>query len=384
MTLDEEELIQPPEAVWHLLVDAHCHPTDDPRPWKDIDALAQKLSDVKIGSVCAMSTSTKDQELVSQLADRLQSKVIPAFGYHPWFVHLISTSLYDDPKDHYRSLFSEEKNQAELEELLPGLPDPVPLSTILTTLRSNLERYPDAILGEVGIDRVFRLPSDPRGWTRDPEQLENNHTLALRNRPLTNLYTPLEHQLHIIKAQIAIAIELGKSVSLHSVRAGGATVTLLEDLKKEYPSLEDGLNKKQRRQLQKDLKRQAVVEPNRRCFQDINVDLHSCTLSAPMISQMQQKHPNLYVSFSIAINARQKDLYEQLKACDVKRLLIESDSHSAEELGARCWQMIRLATDVLGDRLVDMQLEPEQRYIQAAEIFHENWKRFIGANPPTM
>jgi Tat protein secretion system quality control protein TatD with DNase activity len=382
MSLEDEELLPPPEAVWHLLTDAHCHPTDDPRPWKNIDALTQKLADVPIGNICAMSTSSKDQHLVSQLADRLADKITPAFGYHPWFVHLISCSSFDDPKDHYRNLFKGEKNRVELEELLPGLPDPISLSTILATLRANLERHPNAILGEVGIDRVFRLPSDPRGWTREPEQTANSHTLARRDRPLTNLYTPLDHQMHIIKEQIAIAIELGRSVSLHSVRAGGATVTLLEDLKREYPTLEEGLNKNQRKQLKKDLHRRAINESDgkspRRCFRDINVDLHSCTLSAPMISQLQQKHPNLYVSFSIAINARQKDLHDQLKACDPKRLIIESDYHSAEDLGARCWQMIRLATDVLGDKLVDPQNDKEKRYIEAAKIFQTNWKRFIG------
>lgn len=382
---EEEELLPPPETVWHLLTDAHCHPTDDPRPWKDIDALTQKLSDLPIGSLCAMSTSSRDQHLVSRLADGLPNKIIPAFGYHPWFVHLISSSLYDDPKDHYRILFKGEKNQVELEELLPGLPDPIPLSMILATLRVNLERHPRAILGEVGLDRVFRLPSDPRGWIREPDQVANNHTLARRNRPLTNLSTPVEHQMHIIKEQIAVAIDLGRSVSLHSVRAGGATVTLLNDLKKEYPTLEEGLNKNQRNQLKKDLYRQASsrvdVKAPRRCFRDINVDLHSCTLSAPMISQLQQKHPNVYVSFSIAINARQKDLHKQLKACDPKRLLIESDYHSAEDLGARCWQMVRLATDVLGNRLVDLQLDQEDRYIEAARIFHANWKRFIGEQP---
>lgn len=383
MAFEEDDVHEkPPERVWPLLNDVHCHPTDDPKPWRDINTLSQKLKDVKIGSICAMSTSVQDQEYVSQLADQLPEKIIPAFGYHPWFVHFISTDVNESSKDHYRRLFQAEKAKDELEELLPGLPDPIPLSLILSTLRTNLERYPKAILGEVGVDRAFRLPKDPKGWTREPDDLANNHTLALRDRPLTNLNTPIQHQLHIIKEQFTIAIELGRSVSLHSVRAGGATVTLLDDLKKMFPNQQQGLNKKQRRLQKRKLIQQAKEvedgKESKRCFQDINVDMHSCTLSAPMISQLQQKHPNLYISFSIATNAKQKDLYQQILACDPKRLLIESDYHSAEDLGSRCWQMIRLATDVLGDKLIDSSYELEERYFKAAQIFNQNWIRFLG------
>ena len=348
-----------------------------------MEALTSKLQTCEIGRVCAMSTSVEDQDFVSQLASRLPLKIVPAFGYHPWFTHLITCESFRDPKDHYRQLFKAEKAVSELDQLLPSLPDPVPLSQILASLRCNLEAHPHALLGEVGIDRAFRLPSDPRGWTREADDgaESNSHTLALRDRPLTNLTTPMQHQLRIIKEQIAIAVELGRSVSLHSVRAGGATVDLLEDLARTFPGKGQGLNRKERKRLKEEENQcdGEEVQAPARCFHDINVDLHSCTLSAPMIVQLQRKHPNLYVSFSTAINARQKDLHEQLLACDPKRLLIESDWHSAEDLGARCWQMIRLAVDVLGDRLGPLQGEQEQRYAEAARVFDGNWNRFIRA-----
>ncbi|UZJ52065.1 hypothetical protein CBS101457_001385 [Exobasidium rhododendri] len=375
--------MEPPEAAWPLLIDAHCHPTDDPRPWDNADVLKEKLSDLQIGKICAMSTCVRDQVLVSQLATQLPHKVIPAFGYHPWFVHLISDQKYVDTKDHYRHLFKDEKAADQLEALLPGLPEPITLSNILSNLRSNLEKHPNALLGEVGIDRAFRLPCNPKGWTRGPDDYANTHSLALRERPLTDLNTPMYHQIYVIKKQIAIAIELGRSISFHSVRAGGATISLFDDLKKEFPSKEQGLNKKQRRLLQNDQAKEGdeedIAESTRmqnRCFEDINVDLHSCTLSPTMISQLQKKHRNLYVSFSIAINERQKDLHDQLLACDPTRLLIESDYHSAEELGVKCWQMVRLAADVLGDRLPTGQMSQEYRYVEAAKIFLSNWDRF--------
>ena len=95
-----------------------------------------------------------------------------------------------------------------------------------------------------------------------------------------------------------------------------------------------------------------------------------------MISQIQKKYPNVYVSFSLAINARQKDLPDQFRACDPNRLLIESDWHSAEGLGSRCWAMIRLATDTITEGLVPKDIQGEERYEYAARHLHENWKRF--------
>lgn len=383
----EEDLQQPHESIWPLLTDVHCHPTDDPRPWKNIHALSEKLKDVKIGRVCAMSTSTKDQHLVSELADKIPHKIIPAFGYHPWFVHLISVETHEDPKQHYRKLFKNAKDIDELEDLIPGLPAPTPIDDIMETLRSNLQKYPSALLGEVGIDKAFRLPANPKGWTREPDKDESNgHTLALRERPLTNLYTPMEHQLDIIKRQIVLAIEYKRSVSLHSVRAGGATMTLLDDLRRSFPSPEDSMNKKERRIYKQNRRKENGVDhsgeadssSSRSSFADINVDLHSCTISASMINQIQRKHSNVYVSFSTAINSRQKDLHDQLQACDPKRLLIESDFHSAEEIGIRCWQMLQIATDVLGDQLLGGSYPGEDRYIRAAKVIDENWQRFIG------
>ena len=68
-------------------------------------------------------------------------------------------------EDHYRSLFlgpnTETSNSSEdidkksliLDEMLPHLPDPVRLDDLLRSLRQRFEDYPDAMLGEVGLDR---------------------------------------------------------------------------------------------------------------------------------------------------------------------------------------------------------------------------------------
>lgn len=385
----DEHLTEPPNDVIHLLTDAHCHPTDDPRPWGKVEVLIEKLRHVKIGRICAMSTSTKDQVYVAKLSQALPNKVIPAFGYHPWFVHTISINSNMTAEEHYKSVFGKKAESEELQELLhDGLPEPIPLQSILQELRKNLEAHPDSLLGEIGIDRVFRLPRDPKGWTREPdeeEEKESNESPSLgrRKRPLTSLTPSIDHQLEVAKSQIALAIELKRSISFHSVRAGGALTDLLEDLRKSFPDENDGLSKRERKRKEKEQRHIGneniyleEEEDSRLRFSDINLDLHSCTLSPQMISQIQKKYPNIYVSFSLAINARQKDLPDQLRACDPNRLLIESDWHSAEGLGSRCWAMIRLVTDTITDGLVPKDVQGEERYAYAARLLHENWRRF--------
>lgn len=55
-----------------LLTDAHAHPTDDPTlragDEQGLQDLAQRLCEVPLGRVCAMSSCSGDQELVRNLA----------------------------------------------------------------------------------------------------------------------------------------------------------------------------------------------------------------------------------------------------------------------------------------------------------------------------
>lgn len=70
-------------------------------------------------------------------------------------------------------------------------------------------------LGEVGLDRAFRVPWPPTIYPK-------------RRSPLA---TPLHHQLQVVEAQIDIAIRLRRNISFHSVRASQDTVDLLNRLK---------------------------------------------------------------------------------------------------------------------------------------------------------
>lgn len=128
-------------------------------------------------------------------------------------------------EEHYRKLLLHDTPPLKRDEfnqifhrLLPILPEPYPLAEILGGVRDNLVRFPNAMVGEVGLDRVFRVPFD---YFSD-------------QRELTPFTIPLEHQIAILEAQIELAIELKRNISIHSVKAQQATITLFKKLSKQH------------------------------------------------------------------------------------------------------------------------------------------------------
>lgn len=136
-------------------------------------------------------------------------------GYHPWAAHTISLEKTPNSRAHYARLFGEAQDE-ETAALYDSLPAPTPLSDALEQLRMHLEAFPHALVGEVGLDRSFRLP-DPR----------------VGGRQLTRLQTPIDHQLAVLRPQVQLACVLGRSVSMHSVRAAGQTTAFLDEMRKE-------------------------------------------------------------------------------------------------------------------------------------------------------
>lgn len=121
------------------------------------------------------------------------------------------------------------------ERLLPHLPDPIPLADILAELRRNFSSFPQAMLGEVGLDRAARVPIE----------------YAAIPRELTNFTVPLEHQLAVLEPQIDLAVEFRRNISIHSVKSHQATLDLLNRMHQRH-----GFK-----------------------WQRISIDLHSCGLS---------------------------------------------------------------------------------------------------------
>jgi Tat protein secretion system quality control protein TatD with DNase activity len=162
-------------------------------------------------------------------------------GCHPWFSHFISITSDPISKDeHYRSLFlpgsvsnvtainNEKTNispppppdslESQFATLLPYLPNPRPLSEVIVELRQNLSDFSASMLGEVGLDGGFRIYLD--------------YFASPRHR--TTFTIPLAHQVAILEAQIEVAVELGKNISMHSVRCEQATLELFDNMKRKF------------------------------------------------------------------------------------------------------------------------------------------------------
>jgi Tat protein secretion system quality control protein TatD with DNase activity len=108
--------------------------------------------------------------------------------------------------------------EIEFRTLLPSLPEPRPFAEVLAEVRENLTAFPNAMVGEVGLDRAFRVPVDYHATPRI----------------LTSFSIPLEHQLAVLEAQLELAVELGRNISIHSVKAQQATIDLLARMKKKH------------------------------------------------------------------------------------------------------------------------------------------------------
>ena len=122
-------------------------------------------------------------------------------------------------EQHYRDLFLTTGDRSEeFESLLPFLPEPVTLDHILSELRHNLVAFPDAMLGEVGLDRSFRVALDYHASPRD----------------LTKFTIPLHHQLAVLEAQLDVAVDLARNVSFHSVKSQMITMELLARMSQKY------------------------------------------------------------------------------------------------------------------------------------------------------
>lgn len=289
-------------------------------------------------TICAMSCRPSDQSHVRDLALAYPEKVVPCFGYHPWFSHWISLKPCCSKEEHYRGLFRPEKQEDSFRRILPDLPEPIPLENILRDLRHNLEEFPTAMLGEVGLDRAARIPVN-----RSTSPVE-----------FTSLTAPLEHQLIILQAQVDLAVELGRNISMHSVKSTEATLALLGNMQKKYKA----------------------------SWLRISVDLHSCGLSLETWKTIERHHRNVFMSLSTAINSRLPNHRELIAICSPDRILVESDYHTVEECTLRTWDMVRIVAEIKGWPVElkwtdDLQEGAEWGVVRRLE---DNWHKFSAGN----
>ncbi|KAG0252537.1 hypothetical protein BG011_006921 [Mortierella polycephala] len=117
-----------------------------------------------------------------------------------------------------------------LAELSKRLPLPRSLEPALKELRRKLEEHPHALLGEIGLDRIARIPEPsipPAGDSSTPILLDANAggndtgTKDEQQKKNTMALTSIQHQLDIVREQLKLAASLDRAVSFHCVQAYG-------------------------------------------------------------------------------------------------------------------------------------------------------------------
>lgn len=392
---------------WDIGVyDAHCHPTDTM-------ASIAEIPQMKARTLTVMSTRGEDQDLVYQTAESFASsqkeeggereqRILPCFGWHPWFSYqlLDDTNTNTNPEDdhetkiaHYRKVLTPSPNPDQDEtsaRFISTLPSPKPLSRFIAETRTRVlsSHHPAALVGEIGLDRAFRLPNS---WTQqDINSRDSQITPGSREgRTLSPYRVHLDHQKAVLRAQLNLAGELGRPVSLHSVQAHGAVFDLLKELwtgyERKVPTRrerrrrysvagahdesdaeEEKTKAKQKQEEEvKEKEKKTLPFPPRIC-------MHS--YSGPVNPLHQFLHPSnpsdVYFSFSNVINfsgpSAQK-VIEVVKTLPDDRLLVESDMHTAGPV------MDELLEDVVR-QICEIRGWPLE---QGVRRLGDNWKRFV-------
>ncbi|KAI4256277.1 MAG: hypothetical protein LQ352_002166 [Teloschistes flavicans] len=358
---------------------------------------------MKARALTIMATRGEDQEIVRQFASRdvdkgsvieeLQGlgneespcRIVPSFGWHPWFSHQILNDLgysqskteRPDATSHYKSVLSLSPD----DEFIHSLPEPRPLSALLSQIREYLQKFPCALVGEIGIDRSFRLPMH---WDSSSEAARTaSLTPGSRDgRPLTPHRVLVDHQRAILKAQLNLAGEMGRPVSVHGVAAHGILLETLKETWKGYEKESSSKRERKRRsttsavhQDEDNICQSNAHRPESRIVEPKpyppRICLHS--YSGPRNVLEQYLNPaipaTIFFSFSCLVNfsARTEKALEVVKAVPKNRILIESDLHSAGE------RMDQLLEDAVRS-VCEIKAWP---LVEGVTQLGENWRHFV-------
>ncbi len=378
------EEIEEDRSAWSIGVfDAHCHPTDIMASITDLEAM-------DASALTVMASRSQDQDLVAQSAETYPTtgtqdfeetspkRIVPAFGWHPWFTHQIyddrESAKLPDAKEHYQAVLSPVPDD---EQFLKSLPTPIPLSKYLNETQQRLHQFPLALVGEIGLDRAFRLPYGgfrPMGDLTKTGGSKEEYTPGSREgRPLSPHRVSLEHQKVILKALFELAGKMRRPVSVHSVQTHGAVFDLLQTMWKGHEKQSKRARKKRQSAPSAHFNEgnsgsQSISDgplpfPPRIC-------MHS--YSGPPDALKQFLAPavpaDIYFSFSSLINfssIAETKAISCIRAIPEDRILIESDFHCAgQKMDELLKEVIRKICEIKGWELKDGLKQLKENYLR--------------------
>jgi TatD DNase family protein len=150
------------------MIDAHNHLLDFRFKQKPNELIAH-MADAGISACVINSTCASEWDALSQLSRQFPLQIIPCFGIHPW-----KADTYDDPQ--------------------------------LALLRHLLISYPQAAIGECGLDL----------WVHNPS---------------------IEQQIPVFMKQIELSNELNRTLSIHCLKAWKPLLDVLKSNPPQHPFL---------------------------------------------------------------------------------------------------------------------------------------------------
>jgi len=283
------------------------------------------------------------------------------------------SSLSEEQKiQHYQSVLTP---KSEDEDFLKALPDPRPFSQFLQEMKDYMKRYPLALVGEVGLDKSFRIPE---AWL--PEQKDNRDDGLTpggrEGRRLSPYRVSMDHQKKVLLAQLRLAGEMQRAASVHGVGAHGIVFeTLSETWKghaKKVPSKREQKREASLRKANASVQESDEDEDDQRPKPyPPRVCLHSYSGPVEPIKQYTNASipADIFFSFSTAINFgnASSKTEDTIKAIPADRILIESDLHIAgERMDQHLEDIVRKICE-----LKEWSLEYGVKQLGA------NWKRFV-------
>lgn len=263
-----------------------------------------------------MSTNPVDYTLVNRLQYEFPKFIIANYGVHPWFAHLFTLTEFDKclsndeiKRLHYGDVLSPRGLD---KELFDALPLPIFLPTYVEDIRSCMRCDAGAGVGEIGIDKSFRIPmcgylgarqaelfGSPRcgGWLPEDNECKVAQVKLPGNDGLSQFRTTMAHQVAVMVEFLRLAKMENRSVSIHCVGSHGKLCDILRQEMGDYDSE--------------------------------RIALHSYSGSVEQIRTFKHYFPRIRFSLSRVINLdRNRDTIRRalqqryLELCDV---LLESD-----------------------------------------------------------
>lgn len=377
-------------SLFDILSDAHCHIHDDipnipniskicrtgrvllmgvdPGDWGDVERSLELNNEKK-----TEEDVEPDNDIQSlSLTQKKPAQLVPAFGCHPWYAFCVSTSGTDygvkDQVDEVFELAPETEGQTEEEKANRRLAkelmekDLVPFDIWVSSLKSLLLKYPEALVGEIGLDKNATV----RG---------------------TDLRVNPKHQLAVARKQFEIAAEMKRPVSFHLVNRPGWFIDLArgfivsaDDLAADGIVVEGSGSKKSKKKGRPPQQSSNLGKSLNKPLKIANpvwtgppaICLHSYSGSVALIDTLRAlpggAGSTFYFSHSIVINSRSPSFEDRIRATPDDRLLIESDYDRPSMVDEMVLEMCKVVARVKGWTLQE-----------AAIKTRENLERFLGA-----